>query len=147
MSSVVSNLRVSVKLIDLSSKGLRSCVLRCGLGCAGIILLAGSSGCASSGALQPHQAFRQTATPYQAYFQGQRSGLGQSNLGNAVDTGSASDFAGYGGGAASGQGVFGQQSPPVNTPFSRFSPIGPAPSNGGFNYQPNFGGGFFGGTC
>jgi len=129
------------------------------------MLLACGAGCASSGTLQPHQAFRQATTPYQGYYQGAPPAYGTSGNFNA---GSASDYSEYGGYNNSLPG-YGQPNPVAGgyeaygNPFASSygnSTAGQAPvqgqggygqysypANAGYNYQPAYSGGFTSGSC
>lgn len=131
------------------------------------VLLTCGIGCASSGTLQPHQAFRQATTPYQ----GQQSSYGAVNAVGAVgglDTAGAGAYAGYGGYnnsllgydnsnvAAGNYGAYGNQfsNPyatsssnmnvqqiPAQSGYSQYAP------NAGYNYQPSYSTGFTSGSC
>ena len=118
-------------------------------------------GCASSGSLQPHQAFRQGITPYQGYYQGQQTSLG---AGSGLTTPTTTAIPGYRGfnnslpsfepsNVASGSfGAIGNQ------PASSFGSLsrGQAPTqvgypqylpNASYNFQPAYAGGFTSGSC
>lgn len=134
--------------------------------CLGAIAAAAmicGSGCASHGSLQPHQAFRQTVTPSQSFFQGGVSGSG--TVSNPFDTGTDSDYVGYQGYNNTLPGL-GRRSITNNgfnvdaNQANRAVPFaGPSPSTGSYgnfgnyaptanyNYQPAYSGGFTSGSC
>ena len=150
---------LSKSIINLSShkKHIASPIF---LGLAAIIVL--GSGCASSGTIQPHQAFRQ-ATPYQAY-------QGYAVQGNANSSpfaynnslpGQVNPAAGFGGGSQT-RG-FAAQSMPAGFQQGGFPPGGFQQGGfqqggfqqggfqpGGFQqggFQQTFNGGFTSGSC
>lgn len=156
-SSDTLTLRVSVKLekiiVNRSRKtATQRCVMLCGL-----ILIVCSAGCACSGTMQPHQAFRQTTTPYQAYYQGQQPANGQFGYGGSFDTATAADYAGYGGynnslpgqgqpyglPALGSNGMFGTPAG-YGAAYGQYAPVAPA---AGYNDQPTYSGGFSSGSC
>lgn len=130
----------------------------------GLFLLACSTGCASSGTLQPHHAFRQATTPYQGYYQGQQPSYA---IGGGLGSPVSGDYAGYGGYNISppsyGQsntttanyGAYGNPfaspySPPGNLNVGQFQTQGgyqPQYNGTGYNYQPAYAGGFTSGSC
>ena len=149
------DLRVSVKLTNYFANRLQTKAVQQVLMLSCFVLVACLTGCASSGTLQPHQAFRQTATPYQAaYYQGQQAGFGQNPYsgayggayGGAAPDGNYGSYAGY-----NSEPAYGQTNPALtggqNLPFQpnlQYQANTPA---AGFNYQPAYSGGFSSGSC
>lgn len=126
-----------------------------------LLLLTGGAGCASSGTLQPHHAFRQATTPYQGYYQGQQSFFGAaSGLGVPASDNYApysaynNSLPGYGqpNPATGSYGAFGNQfaTPTGNSIGGQAPAQGAYPPfypNAGYNYQRAYTGGFTSGSC
>ena len=100
-----------------------------------LVLLACSTGCVSSGALQPHQAFRQATAPYQGYYQGQQAAF-QTATPATAGSGTVNNFAGYRGYNNSLPGY--SQPNPATGSYGSFG----SGSRNTSAYQPQYQGGF-----
>jgi hypothetical protein len=108
----------------------------------------------SGGTLQPHHAFRQTVTPFEAYYQGGQTGQGSSA--RSFATGAAADYSGYQG---YNNNLQGYNAPPATNFPAAYGNSGVAsPATGSYgssttslpatyNYQPVYSGGFSSGSC